>query len=235
MRVSNILFLAILLLATPIMAQQFEVTPDSTEGIGVPDDLNIFGSLIVNQWDQENHILWTLTSNTPEGWTVEICQGLLFCWAPWITQDTLVLPPNGRDTLFVKFHTNETEGVGWATMLMVAEADTNIREEITFVLTVGETGVGGDQAPRSNNRLSYDLQNHAGFSADGWQLNVPSLSNLSVAVYNVAGQRMETLLSGAMSAGVYNIPMPRQLANGVYFLMVTGDLGTASQRFVSIR
>jgi len=57
-------------------------------------------------------------------------------------------------------------------------------------------------------------------------VELPQAGNMSLAVYNVKGQKVKELLSGWQNAGIYEVVFDgRDLASGVYFYRLqAGDV-----------
>jgi hypothetical protein len=232
------LLLGIMLLVSPVAAQQFTVTPDSIEGSGYLDSLAVFNSLIVNLWDQPSKILWLNTPDVPEDWTVEICQGTMLCWPPWVMSDTLKMRANGRDTLEVKFRAAHTTGTGHATILLVSLADTTIRQEITFTYHARDLAVPGTAEESKTDELTFKDNLPNPFSAVATlRYHLPRSTTVKIALFDTSGRFISTFFNGAVEAGDHNVNTDFPgVSTGIYFLKLDAKgLGSISKRVVLVR
>lgn len=221
-----------------VSAQQFEIIPDSTDGVGTPDKLCTFYSTFINHWDQENSILWETEAELPEGWALEICQTGLTCWPEWITSDTMVLPANVIDTLEVKFYTSETEGTGRVTISLIALADRDIHQEHSFSLRVGPGGVSLHRDGKlSGTGVSFKLRGPL-FSQNGMSVYLPKRSLVNVSMFDIQGRKVNSIWKGYLDQGENILQMPRgfQPSGAVYLLRVEAEgLGIATGKVISFR
>jgi len=67
------------------------------------------------------------------------------------------------------------------------------------------------------------------------QFGIPSETEVTLALYDVAGRRTQTLLSGKMGAGVYQVDEDIVRPSGVYFLRLTAGNQTSVQKVVIAR
>ena len=53
------------------------------------------------------------------------------------------------------------------------------------------------------------------------EFNLPKAANVKIEVYNLVGQKIETLLNKSMPAGYHEVEFnPRNLASGIYFYRI---------------
>jgi len=219
----------------PTQAQEFEVTPDSTSGVGLPGETNIFRSLLVNLWDQENRVNWHLESDLPEGWAVQICQLSYTCWPSWTTDETMILGANAEDSLLVEFITNDSQGVGRATISMVAEANADFHRELTFELRVGDNGIGSGGGGHSRLEFAFYSRFMPGGTM-GSTLSLPQDAEVTLALYDLSGRQAQVIWQEFFTAGEHFISLSNlDLPAGVYILRASCPLGAASQRVMVVR
>ncbi len=210
--------LLISLLVASAAAQEFTVEPDSTEGVGYMDSLAVFASLITNMWDQESRIAWVNEPGTPEGWTVEICQGSMVCWPPWVLADTLELPASGSDTLLVKFKPQVEPGVGRTTITLTAVADTTIRRVLTFTLEARPAAVRPGTAEDRPEWRGWRMSPWGGSSGVSYNLPIPAA--VKISLYDIQGKLVAVVWEGRAPAGknVVRLEDLIDLSSGIYLI-----------------
>lgn len=73
------------------------------------------------------------------------------------------------------------------------------------------------------------------------QFELPKSSNVSLAVYNLLGQKVATLVDDFLSGGRYSVVWNSrsdagdQCSSGVYFYRLTHDVGTVSKKMVLLK
>ncbi|MDP8241341.1 MAG: hypothetical protein P9X24_19815 [Candidatus Hatepunaea meridiana] len=233
------IILSLLILTGIASAQQFTVEPDSTEGVGYIDSLAVFNSIITNEWDQENLILWVKDADVPDQWLVEICQGTQFCWSPWVDSDTLRLLPNGEDTLQVKFRAIGNPGTGTATLTLTATADTTIREVLTFRYEARPLAVRQNQ---NDNPLSGNVQvnNVALFGGgSGLRIQLPGSTWVTITAYDGMGRSVGRIWEGQGYQGNQDIRLDfghRSIPSGIYHIKIkTEHYGSIWTRVALLR
>jgi len=215
-------------------AQEFEFEPDSLDGVGVRNELHEFDSRITNLWDQQNRILWFAETDIPDDWTLEICQGTLLCWPPWVFSDTLTLEAEAFDTLLVKFRTGDEDAVGTTTIHLTALADTSIFQSYTFTLTVGEVSVDDSPRPSADGRR---FQFKSNFNSNGSLITLPKSSFGAITMYDMQGRSAGKVWTGQLNAGDnYVMPNMSSLPAGQYImhLNVIG-IGTLDQKITILK
>jgi len=225
--------------ARDVGAQDFSVEPDSLEGVGAPDELYVFASLVTNLWDQENRIHWRIESDVPDDWTVEICQGTLLCWPPWVESDTLVLPANGRDTLLVKFRTGAPGSSGSTTIFLTPVADTTLRQQYTFsirVLDLAVRGVPSGEASAESPRLGLG----SGSLVQAGRITIPYFlpraSTGRLSAFDISGRAIGDLWTGVLNAGDNRLQPRVSMPEGVYILRLDTEFyGSIYHRIVVLR
>ena len=229
-----ILSMVLVFSSYPLFAQQFEIEPDSLVGVGIKDELHVFDSYITNLWNQENRILWRVYTDIPEDWTLEVCQGTFLCWPPWVESETMVLQPEANDTLLIKFRTGETDAVGTTTIYLTAEADTTIKKNFTFTLTVGENGVDDESGPSTN---GHSFQFKTNYSSNGSLISIPYASFGAITMYDMQGRLTSRVWSGQLNAGDNLIsPNVSPLPAGQYIMHLSVDgIGTLDRKVMYVR
>lgn len=228
-----------LLFTTNAFSQQFSLELDSLEKSGYLDSLTIFNNYITNHWDQRNRILWEKESNVPEDWYVEICQGSLLCWGPWIVSDTLSIGPNGSDTLQVKFRARETAGTGSVTLKLTAIADTSIHESYTFIYHASSLDVRSDNTDRTTPTLKWDRSGGAPGSAGGsLRFQLPASTWYEITLYDSSGRLVRKLSEGVGEAGFNSVQLGNieGLSAGTYLVRLSaGNYGVISDKLTIVR
>jgi hypothetical protein len=104
-----------------------------------------------------------------------------------------------------------------------------------ILITVGVED-GGDFAIASDLSLGSPVPNPIAASA-AISFSVPSVGQTELAVFDVMGRRVETIVDGVIIAGAHNVSwMPgNQIANGVYFIRLTTAEGTVTRQVMVIR
>ena len=214
--------LILVLSSAPVFAQQFTVEPDSLEGVGVRDKLHEFDAKITNLWDQQNKILWSVDTDIPEGWTLEVCQGSLLCWPPWVESDTLSLEAEAFDTLLIKFRTAaDADGVGSTTIHLVALSDPDIQQEYTFTLTVGAESVD-DKGRLTTNGSNFQFKPN--YISSGSVITLPYSSFGSIRLYDMMGRLSNKIWAGHLQAGENFVnPNLSPLPAGQYIMHLNVD------------
>ena len=219
-------------------AQQFSVETDSLEKSGYIDSLVVFENIITNHWDQENVILWVKEEDVPERWFVEICQGTRHCWGPWIMSDTLVLPASEHDSLLVKFVATDNPGTGQATIFLTALADTNIRQQYTFVFHAISLGVDRPEHQSGHDDLSWDKGSGAWGGLTRLAYNLPGQAWVKVSLYDMVGRNIAQVWEGQGRTGsntIQNVNLT-DLSTGVYILhLETDGYGAINRKVVLVR
>ena len=65
---------------------------------------------------------------------------------------------------------------------------------------------------------------------------MPGQQNVSLAVYNMLGQKVAQLVDGVQSAGVHEITFaPKQLASGIYFYSLRSSTGVLTKAMILAR
>lgn len=65
---------------------------------------------------------------------------------------------------------------------------------------------------------------------------VPQTGKVDVAVYDITGRRVQTLVSGSMNQGLHQaVWQASNVSSGVYFIRVSGDAGSAVARTVLVK
>lgn len=223
----------VLIISLPVSAQDFEVIPDSTEGMGRLNELNLFDSFLRNLWDQQNDILWQIDRNLPEGWFVEICQLSRICWSPFVDSDTIKLASEATDSLQVKFYAHRTEGTGSITILLTALADTSFHWGATFVLNVPEVSVRNGRQGGSDIRRTEIL----GFCPDGrsggshtTQIFAPFSTDAELKVFDILGRLTANPWKGRLNAGENTVATAVDLSPGVYLVRLELKTGESTVR-----
>jgi|GEM_PF-4955847 len=226
--------LILVLSSCPLMAQDFEVEPDSLDGVGVREGLHQFDAKLTNLWDQENIIPWYVETDIPEDWTLSICQGNLLCWPPWVESDTIRLGAEALDTLLVKFHTGPEDGVGVTTIYLMALADTSIKQSYTFTLTVGENAVDDESGSSTN---GFKFQFKPNFINNGSLISLPFASFGAITMFDMQGRLTSRVWSGQLNAGDNMItPNVSPLPAGQYIMHLSVDgIGSLDRRVMYIR
>jgi hypothetical protein len=68
------------------------------------------------------------------------------------------------------------------------------------------------------------------------RFNVPEQSRVVLSIFNVLGQRVQTLVDGVKHAGEYSVTWdPRGLSSGVYFYRLEAGRSTITKKLVLIR
>ncbi len=235
-----IVFSLALLTFSSAFGQQFSMELDDLEKTGYLDSLTVFNNYITNHWDQENHIQWIKESNVPDDWYVEICQGSLQCWGPWIVSDTLSIGANVTDTLQVKFRARENLGTGSVTLRLIALADTNIQESYTFTYHA----ISLDVKPDESDRTSFDglrWDNSGATYGVGWGklgFHLPSAARYELSLHDISGRLVLKLYEGVGSPGFNSVPFGSLdgIAAGAYLLKLSaGEHGVISDRLTIVR
>ncbi len=68
-----------------------------------------------------------------------------------------------------------------------------------------------------------------------FQFGIPTETEVTIALYDVAGRRTDLILSGKMEAGVYQVDQDLKRPSGVYFLRLTAGSQTAVKKMVIAR
>ncbi len=219
----------------PLSAQDFEVEPDSLDGVGIRDEIHEFDSIITNLWDQQNRILWWVDTDIPEGWTLEVCQGTLLCWPPWVESDTLTIEAEAFDTLLIKFRTGPEDGVGSTTIHLIALADTTIHQEYTFTLRVGAQSIDEGNQPSADGRSFQFKPDY--ISSNGSMIVLPHSSYGTISLVDMQGRASSRIWTGHLQAGENFVnPDFSRLPAGQYILHLNVDqIGTLNRKIVILR
>ena len=68
------------------------------------------------------------------------------------------------------------------------------------------------------------------------QYSIPEKSFVEVVVYNVKGQKIESLFAGSKDPGYYSVKWtPKEFSSGVYFLRVSSDKHSQFQKVTLVK
>jgi hypothetical protein len=138
--------------------------------------------------------------------------------------------------------------IGAITDTLIMDADSTAQVQLlnnimTWFGIPWVTGVAGDDPagqPKHVFALYQNRPNPFG-SSTAIQYSLPASGSVKVAVYNVAGELVKTLVDSRESAGTHTITwngrdsQGRQVANGVYFCKLAANGTEATRRAVMVR
>lgn len=169
----------------------------------------------------------TSTTITPSGLTINVTgtgTGAAFPGYGWDWGDA-TSPGLSQTTS----HTYAAAGTYNVCMYYVDVTDTTCQDVDCQNVTV--TAVGISEADANGNSLSTTPNPFGTFTTFGVQL--ATTSNVEITVYDVTGQKVETIQNGNMAAGNHNIVWtPENLAGGVYFVQMIVDGNVTTKRIV---
>ncbi len=229
----TVVILLLLIVASPLMAQDFSTYFESFEAEGVVDSYYVFEGPITNLTEGELTINWRKEVDLPaESWELQICQLSRFCWPDWVDEETILLQPNQVDTFQVKFYPYATEGVGTATIYLTIDGNEQPDQELNFQFEARPLAVPQREQEESLRRLEWIAgSGDIGFIS-------PIATNASLTLYDIRGSEVATLWRGVSVAGQQTIPFvrPNGLASGVYLLRLDADnVGAISRKITLIR
>jgi len=104
-----------------------------------------------------------------------------------------------------------------------------------FINTVGTgTLVGVDDDPASG--TNYNLFPNPVSTDATFSFSLKSPSNVEISIYNIKGQKVETITSGSMNAGDHNIEWNNdKLSNGIYFYKIKTENSTITNKMVIMK
>jgi len=104
-----------------------------------------------------------------------------------------------------------------------------------FINTVGTgTLVGVDDDPASG--TNYNLFPNPVSTDATFSFSLKSPSNVEISIYNIKGQKVETITSGSMNAGDHNIEWNNdKLSNGIYFYKIKTENSTITNKLVIMK
>lgn len=169
----------------------------------------------------------TSTTITPSGLTINVTAtgtGAAFPGYGWDWGDATT-PAYTQTTS----HTYTAPGTYNVCAYYVDLTDTSCMDTDCQNVTV--TAVGIAEASDNGNNISATPNPFGTTTTFGVQL--ATTSNVEITVYDVTGQKVETIQEGNMAAGNHNIVWtPNNLAGGVYFVQMIVDGNVTTKRIV---
>lgn len=195
-----------LMLASGIsIAGQFSFTCDIVTLPGQLGEESVFTALIVNETDAVNVVRIELTEEkVPEQWYYFWCMGFI-CLPPNTCTYTDTLAPNLTDTLFVHFFPEDVDTTSSLTYTLYSPDNPDDTQSLTFTVEFRESVEEDGYLPtpaeyglvkaypnpfNPETRISY-IQ--------------PMASQVDLAVFNMAGRKVQTLFKGWQPAGSYDV------------------------------
>ncbi|GAB5409799.1 MAG: hypothetical protein BalsKO_21640 [Balneolaceae bacterium] len=139
----------------------------------------------------------------------------------------------------------DPDGLGFTLELKDSGVDNEIGENWTSSLTKGGTpGLQNQQIINSiedsgTNPVEFKLlQNYPNPFNPSTNINfsIPNAGKIELAVFNVLGQRVQTLVDGSLNAGAHSIRFDASgLTSGVYFYRLTDGTNMATQKMLLMK
>ena len=103
-------------------------------------------------------------------------------------------------------------------------------------LILGTTGVGDNTSGEVPGRFALDQNYPNPFNpATVIGYTLPADSRVSLAVYNVLGQKVATLVNGPVAAGTHQVEWRAQVSSGIYFYRLVAGNFTATKKMVLLK
>lgn len=168
----------------------------------------------------------TSTTITPSGLTINVTgngTGATFPGYVWDWGD--MTSPGLQQTTS---HTYAAAGTYTVCMYYVDLTDTSCQDTDCQAVTVSAVGI--DETANVN---SISASPNPFGATTTFNVNLTNNTDVEISVYDVMGQKVETVVDQPMSAGKHNIAWtPANLADGVYFVQMVIDGKVTTKRIV---
>lgn len=168
----------------------------------------------------------TSTTITPNGLTINVTgtgTGATFPGYAWDWGD--MTTPGVQQTTS---HTYASAGSYNVCMYYVDLTDTSCQDVDCQMVTVSAVGIN-----ETSNVNSISASPNPFGATTTFNVNLTNNTDVEISVYDVMGQKVETVIDQDMSAGKHNIAWtPANLADGVYFVQMVIDGKVTTKRIV---
>ncbi len=176
----------------------------------------------------------------PKDWTFEALDPYIL---EWVVLHTVVDEPEWEERFQKKEFTFENSGIYDTFRLNITAEHGGGMIQIAELEIYGEmlTGVDDSRAGLLNQYALHQNYPNPFNPTTQIQFSLPQNTDVTLAIYNMMGQKVKTLVDQPLNAGLHNIAWDGTnasgltVANGVYFYRLNSDFGVKSKKMMLMK
>ncbi len=204
-RMTLIAGIFLILVGSPVSAQDFTFTCDEPAQQGISGGENAFIAWLTNISSSDTNFVAEMDDSEIGGWSYFWCAGSA-CLPPGTSSWTFAVPMGQQDSVTAHIYADSTvQDLGSLTVTVYPESNPSSAQSITFTVYfgLGIEAEGEIRSPRSFT-LTPAFPNPFNPTTAFTFTNVQA-EPVEIAVHNIRGSRVRTLLSGVQPPGTHRI------------------------------